>query len=318
MKVLITGGAGFLGSHLAEAFLRAGHEVTVLDNLSTGCRANLAECLAQPGFRFVEGSVLDAERVGSLVADADQVVHLAAAVGVRLVIERPLETISTNVLGAQNVLQACARHQKKILLASTSEVYGRNPKSTFAEEDDLVLGPTSTGRWAYAATKALDEFLAFAFAKEQGLRFVVARYFNTIGPRQLPDHGMVVPRLLRQALEGQPLSVYGDGSQSRCFLHVADAVEATLLLAQCPDAEGQVVNVGNPRATTILELAQLILRMTGSASPIHHVDPHSIYDRDFDDMTARVPDISRLRALTGFLPPRTIGDALRDMLAEAH
>ncbi len=314
MRILITGGAGFMGSHLAEACLRQGHEVRALDDLSTGREENLAACLGNSRFQFIRGSILDADLVDRCVKEADFVYHLAAAVGVRLVVEKPIATIATNVLGARNAFEACARHRRKVVLASTSEVYGRNPKAAFSESDDLVLGATSTGRWAYACTKALDEFLAFAHGKEQGLRFVVARYFNTIGPRQLQDYGMVVPRFIAQARRNQPLTVFGDGSQSRCFLHVADAVAATLRLAETAAAEGRIVNVGNPRPVSILDLARLVMRLSGSSSPIRHVDPHNVYDRDFEDMAARAPDITLLKTLTGFTPQRTLEDALRDIL----
>lgn len=318
MKALITGGAGFLGSHLAEAWLARGGSAAVLDDFSTGREANLAVCRGNPRFELVRGSVLDEALVHRLVGGADLVFHLAAAVGVRLVIQQPLRTIEANVVGTRNVLGACARLGRKVLLASTSEVYGKGVGSAFAEESDLTLGAPTTGRWAYACTKALGEFLAFAHRKEKGLRFVAVRYFNAVGPRQVADHGMVVPRFVRQALRGEALTVFGDGSQSRCFMHAADAVEATLRLADAPAAEGRIVNVGNPTPVTMLDLAKMVIRLSGSSSPILPVDPREVYDTDFADMPSRVPDISRLAKLTGFRPQRGVEEAAREMIAEAR
>ena len=310
--ILITGGAGFIGSHLTEACLLDGDDVTVLDNLSTGRMENLQTVSTNRRFHFVEGDIQDAALLDRLICKCDLVYHLAGAVGVRKVIASPLQTLATNFLGTKNVFDACAQHGRKVVFASTSEVYGKSVKPTFLESDDLLLGNTSVGRWGYACAKALDEFLAFAEAKERALRFVILRYFNTIGPRQLPDHGMVVPRLLGQAAGNEPLTVFGDGSASRCFMHVADAVEATRLLAACPGAEQQVVNVGNPEPITILELARRIISLTGSRSTIQHVDPRKIYDADFEDMATRVPDITRLQKLTRFSPRRNLENAIRD------
>lgn len=313
-RTLITGGAGFIGSHLVEACLQAGEEVTALDNLSAGRKANLRAVTADKRFHFVEGDVLDAALVDRLTREADLVYHLAGAVGVRLVIESPLQTLTTNFLGTKNVFDACARHGRKVLFASTSEVYGKNPNPVFRESDDLLLGNIAVGRWGYACAKALDEFTAFAMAKEAGLRFVILRYFNTIGPRQLPDHGMVVPRLLAQALKNEPLTVFGDGSASRCFLHVADAVEATRLLAGTAAAEQQIVNVGHPEPIRILELARRVIAITGSRSIIQHLDPRQFYDADFEDLAARAPDIARLKELTGFFPKHNLDQTIRDCL----
>ncbi|MBI4027804.1 MAG: GDP-mannose 4,6-dehydratase [Verrucomicrobia bacterium] len=315
MRILITGGAGFIGSHLAEACLRDGDEVTVLDDLSTGRMENLAAVRGHARFHFAQGSILDATVVERLVGGADLVYHLAAAVGVRLVVRTPLQTIITNVEGTQVVLENCAQHGRKVFLASTSEVYGKSRKAAFAESDELILGPTSVGRWAYACAKALDEFLAFGHAKERGLRFVAVRYFNTVGPRQVPEHGMVVPRFISQALKNEPVTVFGDGTQSRCFIHVHDAVTATRLLANNPDAEGEVVNVGDPRPVAILELARKVLRLTGSSSVVQHVDPKRVYDTDFEDMENRVPDIAKLKRLTGFSPEHSLDQAIQDAIA---
>ncbi|MFZ4694301.1 MAG: NAD-dependent epimerase/dehydratase family protein [Verrucomicrobiia bacterium] len=318
MNVLVTGGAGFLGSHLVEACLHAGRRVVVLDDGSTGREANLAACQNNPNLEMVRGSVLDAPLVDRLIGKADVIFHLAAAVGVRLVIREPIRTIEANFLGSRNVLEACARHEKKVLLASTSEVYGKGVGTAFSEGSDLTLGAPTTGRWAYACSKAMAEFFAFAQRKEHGLRFVALRYFNAVGPRQLPDHGMVLPRFIRQALDGEPLTVFGDGSQSRCFMHVEDAVEATLRLAEVAGAEGQIVNVGNPMPVTMLDLARRVIRLAGSRSTIAHVDPREVYDADFADMPSRVPDISRLAKLTGFRPQRGVEEAACEMIAEAR
>ncbi len=318
MKALITGGAGFLGSHLAQAWLARDGEVVVLDDFSTGREVNLTAGRGTARLEIMRGSVLDAPLVDRLVGGVDVVFHLAAAVGVRLVIREPIRTIATNFSGSRNVLEACARHGRKVLLASTSEVYGKAMGEAFNEDSDLMLGAPTTGRWAYACSKALAEFFAFAQKKERGLRFVVVRYFNVVGPRQLPDHGMVLPRFIRQALDGAPLTVFGDGLQSRCFMHAADAVEATLRLAEATGAEGQIVNVGNPEPVTMLDLAKRVIRLVGSRSTIAHVDPREVYDADFADMPSRVPDVSRLEKLTGFRPRRTVEEAAIEMIAEAR
>lgn len=314
MPILITGGAGFIGSHLTEALLSSGEEVHVLDNLSTGSATNLAACHTHPKFRFIEGTILDLELVDRCVREVETVYHLAAAVGVRLVVEAPLQTIRTNTQGTEHILQACASHRRKVILASTSEVYGRSTKPAFSENDDLILGPTSTGRWAYACTKALDEFMTFAYGKEHNLRFVILRYFNTIGPRQLPHHGMVVPRFMDQALKNEPITVFGDGQQSRCFIHVADAVEATLRAANTALAEGQVINIGNPQPIRILDLAQMVVRLTGSSSTIEQINPRELYDNDFEDMATRIPNISALQKITAFTPTRSLEQTLLDCL----
>ncbi|MCC7517901.1 MAG: NAD-dependent epimerase/dehydratase family protein [Verrucomicrobiae bacterium] len=317
MKALITGGGGFLGSHLTEAWLARGGEAVVLDDFSTGREENLDACRRDPRLRIVNGSVLDAALVGRLVGEADLVFHFAAVVGVRLVIRDPIRTLETNFVGARHVLDAGARLGKKILFASTSEVYGKAPGGAFVEDSDLVLGAPTIGRWGYACSKALAEFYAFAQAKRQGLRFVALRCFNAVGVRQIPDHGMVLPRFVRQAVAGEPLTVFGDGSQSRCFMHVADAVEATLRLANAPDAERQIVNVGNPESVTMLDLARRVIRLAGSRSTILHVDPREVYDTDFADMPSRIPDVSRLERLTGFRPRRGVEEAVREMIAGA-
>lgn len=314
MKILITGGAGFIGSHLVDRCLKAGHDVTVLDDFSTGHAENLSHLSTSDHLRILQGSVLDTTLVEYAVKSNDLAYHLAAAVGVRLVVRSPLQTIRTNLQGTEIVSAACARHGRKLVLASTSEVYGRSHKTAFAESDDLLMGSTTVGRWSYACSKAMNEFLLFARAKEQGLKFVILRYFNTIGPRQRPLHGMVVPRFLEQAQSGKPITVFGDGHQSRCFIHVADAVEATLRLASLPAAEGEVINIGSAQSITILDLARKIIMLTRSKSSIQHVSPQEVYDRDFEDMTSRMPDIQKLQKLTGYTPNKSLEDTLRDIL----
>lgn len=302
MTSLITGGAGFIGSHLAEALHARGEAVVVLDDLSTGRRANLATLDGQPGFRFVQGSILDEPLVAELVAGCDSVYHLAAAVGVRRILEQPLEAILVNQRGSEHVLAAAAASGKPTLLASTSEVYGKNDSGPLREDADSILGPTSVARWLYATTKAADEFLALAYHREHGLPVVIVRFFNTVGPRQTGQYGMVVPRFVEQALRGEPLTVFGDGRQLRCFTAVQDAVAAILALMACPRAAGQVFNIGNSREVSINDLARRVLELTGSASPIRHVSYVEAYGHGFEDMRRRVPDASKLRATIGFAP----------------
>jgi len=314
MHIFITGGAGFFGSHLTEACLKE-HEVTVLDNFSTGRKSNLDPLLKNPRLHLIEGDILDSTLVAKLVAQADLVYHLAAAVGVKTVIQNPVETLTTNIDGTREVFTACAKHRKKVIFASTSEVYGKSSKSSLSETDDVILGPTFVGRWSYACSKALDEFMAYAFAKELGLKFVIVRYFNIVGPRQSAEYGMVLPRLVQQALRKEPLTIFGSGKQSRCFMHVADAVKATIPLASTSTAENEIVNVGNPQPITILELANRVLKITDSPSPIQYLDPQSLYDKDFEDMEARTPDISKLKKIIGFAPQKSLDDAIRDVVA---
>lgn len=301
-RVLITGGAGFIGSHLAEAFLAAGHEVTILDNLSTGRFENIAHLVGQPGFRFALASIQNAIVLDRLASEADVIIHLAAAVGVQLIVERPVHTIETNIMGTEAVLQAAARYRAKVVLASTSEVYGKGVRVPFREDDDVVLGPTDKSRWAYAASKMVDEFLALAYYREKGLPVVIARLFNTVGPRQTGRYGMVIPRFVSQALRGLPLTVYGDGRQSRCFCDVSDTVRALMGLAEHPDAVGRVFNVGSTDEITIRDLAERVLVVTGSGSPIHFVPYDQAYAPGFEDMARRVPDTSRIEALLGWRP----------------
>jgi UDP-glucose 4-epimerase len=315
MKAFITGGAGFIGSFLAERLLDDGHEVSVLDDLTTGSIANIDHLIGRAGFQYRIGSVMDSPLVAEMVDRCDVTIHLAAAVGVRLIVERPVHTIETNVHGTEVVLDAVSRKQKPVLLASTSEVYGKNAKIPFNESDDLVLGPTSHSRWAYACSKALDEWLALAYVRERDLPVTILRFFNTVGPRQTGRYGMVLPTFAAQALRGEPITVYGDGTQSRCFGHVQDAVKAVSLLLENPEkAAGEVFNVGNDEEVTINELAERVRDAAGSDSPIHHVEYAEAYTEGFEDMMRRVPDVSKLERAIGYRPSTPLSQIIRDVL----
>lgn len=300
MKFLITGGAGFIGSHLADRLLARGDEVLVLDDLSTGSMSNIEHLIGQSGFRHRIGSARDSPLVVEMVDQCDVTVHLAAAVGVRLIVEKPVHTIETNVRATEVVLDAAARKHKLVVLASTSEVYGKSTKFPFHEDDDLCLGATIRSRWAYACSKALDEWLALAYQRERKVPVIIARFFNTVGPRQVGHYGMVLPNFVRQALLGQPITVYGDGSQARCFGHVRDAVEALVRLVDNPDARGEVCNVGSPEEVTIANLAKLVKLRANSGSDIRFIPYEQAYDGGFEDMVRRVPDVEKLARLTGF------------------
>jgi UDP-glucose 4-epimerase len=302
MRALITGGAGFIGSHLAEALVLQGHNVTVLDDLSTGQRENVAHLSNSPAFRCVVGSVTDASAVTPLVEEADVVFHLAAAVGVKLVCEAPIRTIHTNVDGTAVVLEAAHRYRKRVLVASTSEVYGKNDVLPFREDADLVLGPPDKTRWGYATSKLLDEFLALGYAREHGLPVTVVRLFNTVGPRQSARYGMVLPNFVRWALADEPIVVHGDGKQTRSFTWVGDVVWAMAALMNEPRAAGEVFNIGNGEEISIRDLAARVCQRTGSSSAIRYVPYEEAFDRSFEDMPRRVPDISKLRRLIGYQP----------------
>ncbi len=314
---LITGGAGFIGSHLAEALLARGDHVVALDNLSTGRFGNLDAIGGHPNLRFVQASVLDELAVDEAVHEADVVVHLAAAVGVKLIVERPLRSLTTNIRGSEIVLEAAHRYRRKILVASTSEIYGK-AGGPLAETTDRVLGPPSVARWAYSTAKAVDEILAFAYHKERGLPTVVVRLFNTVGPRQSPAYGMVIPRLVRQAIAGEPLTVFGDGTQTRCFCHVADVVRALVALLDDERAEGEVFNVGSTEEISIRALAERIIERIGSSSMVELIPYEQAYESGFEDMLRRVPDTSRLEALCGWAPTRVLDQILDEMIAEAR
>jgi UDP-glucose 4-epimerase len=302
MSFLITGGAGFIGSHLAEALLNRGEQVTLLDDLSTGSVENIRHLRNHPAVRWVFESMMDRRLLAELVDEADIVFHLAAAVGVRRIIESPVRTIETNVKGTELVLEAAAKKRKLIFVASTSEVYGKNSKIPFCEDDDITLGPTIKSRWSYATSKALDEFLALAYWKEKRLPVVIGRLFNTVGPRQTGRYGMVLPNFAWQALTGKPLTVYGTGKQSRCFGYVGDVVEAMLRLVSTDRAVGEVVNVGNDEEITIEKLAILVKERTKSESPLHFIPYDQAYEPGFEDMARRVPSLDKLAQLTGFRP----------------
>ena len=312
---LITGGAGFIGSHLADALLAQGHTVLVLDNLSTGRRENIAHLVGHPKFRFACAPVEESVVLDRLAAESRVIFHLAAAVGVKLIVERPVHTIKTNIRGTELVLDAACRYGCRVVLASSSEVYGKGTKVPFSEDDDVLLGPTTKSRWAHAASKMIDEHLALAFAAERGLEVVCARLFNTVGPRQSGQYGMVVPRLVRQAVRGEPLTVYGDGRQSRCFCDVRDVVRALIGLAGRAEAAGRVFNVGSTEEISILGLAQRILKLSRSASPISLVPFQEAYAPGFEDMQRRVPDITRIHELLRWRPRHRLEATLKAVLA---
>ena len=314
MKVFITGGAGFIGSHMAEALLDRGDAVLMLDDLSTGRMGNIEHLMGRHGFEHRIGSATDAPLVAELVDRCDVTAHLAAAVGVKLIVEQPVRTIETNVRGTEVVLTAAARKQKLTVIASTSEVYGKGIKIPFSEDDDLRLGPTANSRWAYACSKALDEWLALAYWREKGVPVIIPRFFNTVGPRQTGRYGMVLPTLVAQALRGEPLTVYGTGEQSRCFSHVRDVVKALLALIGTPAAVGHVVNVGGEEEVSMLRLAELVKELTGTTSDIVLVPYTEAYAEGFEDMQRRVPDVSKLERLIGFRPRTPLEDIVRDVI----
>ena len=314
-RILITGGAGFIGSHLAERLLDSGKEVAILDDLSTGRFENIDHLVGRQGFSFAIASITDTPVLDRLASESHAIVHLAAAVGVKLVVERPVQTIETNIMGAEAVLKAAARYRAKVLIASTSEVYGKGTRVPFREDDDVVLGPTSRSRWAYAASKMVDEFLGLAYYHKYNLPVVIARLFNTVGPRQTGRYGMVVPRFVQQAMKGDPITVYGDGSQSRCFCDVSDTVRALETLLEEDDAVGRVYNVGSTEEVTILELARRVKALLDSDSPIEFIPYAQAYAPGFEDMQRRVPDISRIRALTGWQPQLQLNDILQRVAA---
>ncbi|HXX14471.1 MAG TPA: GDP-mannose 4,6-dehydratase [Candidatus Eremiobacteraceae bacterium] len=302
MRYLITGGAGFIGSHLAERLLANNDHVVLLDNLSTGSIENIRHIKASENLQYHLDGIENKHLLAELVDDADVVIHLAAAVGVKLIVESPVRTIETNVNGTQLVLDAASKKKKLVLLASTSEVYGKNTQVPFREDADLVLGPTTKGRWSYAASKALDEFLALSYWKEKKQPVIIVRFFNTVGPRQTGRYGMVLPNFVQRALKNEPIEVYGDGKQSRCFCDVRDTVEALLRLMPLPKAVGEVINIGNTEEVTIEDLARVVKQRTRSSSPVHFVPYDQAYEPGFEDMMRRVPCIDKLHSLTGFRP----------------
>jgi UDP-glucose 4-epimerase len=316
MRFLLTGGAGFVGSHLAEALLAAGHEVCVLDDLSTGSMDNIGHLKHRPGFAYTIDSVFNDSLTAELVDRADVVFHLAAAVGVKLIVERPVHTIETNVHGTEVVLRHANKKKKLVVIASTSEVYGKSVDVPFREDADLVLGATSRHRWAYACSKMLDEFLALAYWKERKLPVIVVRLFNTVGPRQTGQYGMVLPTFVRQALAGQPITVFGDGRQSRSFTYVGDVVCGLLGLVNEPRAVGRVFNIGNVEEITIGELAERVKAATGSASPIVRIPYDQAYEAGFEDMPRRVPDLTRIRDLIGYAPKLGLDEIIASVVED--
>jgi len=314
-RVLITGGAGFIGSHLAEVLLDRGNHVTIIDDLSTGRYENIAHLSNHPNFHFAIESICNDVVMDRLVSECTQIFHLAAAVGVKLIVEQPVHTIETNITGTEAVLKSALRYRANVLIASTSEVYGKGNAIPFHEDDDVVLGPTIRSRWAYAASKMVDEFLALAYYHEKGLPITIFRLFNTVGPRQTGQYGMVIPRFVKQAIAGRELTVYGDGLQTRCFMHVDDAVRAILALSESTQAVGKVFNIGSTEEISILELAQKILALTHrQENAINMVPYEEAYEEGFDDMRRRVPDISKIKQFTDWEPKRTLNQTLQDII----
>ena len=317
MKILITGGAGFIGSHLAEELLGLKHEVFVIDDLSTGSIENIIHLKSNPLFHYHIDSIRNFQVLAEIVDRCDVIFHLAAAVGVKLIVNSPVNTIETNIYGTEMVLQVASKKGKKVIIASTSEVYGKSDKVPFREDDDMVLGSTQKARWSYACSKAIDEFLSLAYYREKGLPVVVARLFNTVGPRQTGRYGMVLPTFVQQALEGEPLTVYGDGNQSRCFTFVKDVVGCIIPLSEHPDAVGEVFNIGSDFEISISDLAALIKERTKSQSEIVYIPYDEAYEEGFEDMLRRVPDISKVRNLVGFKPSVDI-EAIVDSVIEYY
>jgi len=310
MRYLITGGAGFIGSHLTERLLEQGERVVLLDNLSTGSMENIRHLKGSEHLEYHLDGIENRQLLAELVDDADVIIHLAAAVGVKLIVESPVRTIETNVNGTQLILEAACKKKKLLVIASTSEVYGKNTQVPFHEDADLVLGPTTKGRWSYAASKALDEFLALSYWKEKKQPVIVARFFNTVGPRQTGRYGMVLPNFVKRALHNAPMEVYGDGTQSRCFCDVRDTIEALLRLIPLERAIGEVVNIGNTEEVSIENLARIVKQRTNSSSPIHFVPYDKAYEPGFEDMMRRVPCIDKLHSLTGFRPQTSLAEII--------
>lgn len=316
MKILITGGAGFVGSHLADKLISQGHEITVIDDLSTGRYSNIAHLEDTPNFRLIIDTVLNEKLMEELIRETDRVYHMASAVGVKLIMERPVRTIETIFRGTDVVLGFCSRYRKRVLIPSTSEVYGKGASVPFREGDDLLTGATDKHRWAYACAKTLDEFLALAHWKETRLAVVVVRLFNTVGPRQSGQYGMVIPRFVHSAIKNEPIQVYGDGTQSRCFGHVHDIVEGLVKLLETPTCFGQVINLGNSEEISIKQLADKAIEMTGSSSEIHYVSYDDVYGDGFEDMRRRVPSLEKAKQLIGYQPTRTLTDIINDVARE--
>jgi len=313
-RILITGGAGFIGSHLCELLIEKGYQVVAIDNLSTGKLDNIQGIRDSSNFQFVRENILNAQVLDRLSSRSDIIIHLAAAVGVQLIVEDPVLTINTNIMGTESVLTTANRYGCKVLIASTSEVYGKGVKVPFHEDDDCLIGPTTQSRWAYATSKAVDEFLGLAYYRQYSLPVVIMRFFNTIGPRQTGQYGMVVPRFIRQALLAESLTVYGDGMQTRCFCDVEDVIRAIASLAENPQAEGQVFNIGSTEEITIKDLASRVISLTGSDSEIEYLPYDQAYAPGFEDMRRRVPSIEKITRLTGFLPQYSLDNSLNKII----
>lgn len=302
MKILITGGAGFIGSHLSEELLKQGHQVTIIDNLSTGRFSNITHLQNDPNFKYIIGTILDKKVMEGLIAENDLIYHLAAAVGVKYIIDNPLLSLQTNILGTENVLEFSNKYKKKVLITSTSEIYGKSNSIPFNEEDDRILGSTSISRWGYSCSKAIDEFFALAYYREKKLPVVIVRCFNTVGPRQTGQYGMVLPKFVKAALMNHPITIFGDGKQSRCFADVADVVNGMIKLMNEPKAEGGIFNIGNTEEITIEDLANKIKQMTKSKSKIDYIPYTDAYEEGFEDMRRRVPDINKIYETIGYAP----------------
>lgn len=316
MNILVTGGAGFIGSHLGDALLERGHRVIALDNISTGRYENIEHLLDNRAFEFVLGSVLNVDLVDDLVSRSDVIFHLAAAVGVQLIVEKPLESLATNIRGSEIVFEKAHKYDTRVLVASTSEIYGKNTSDRLKEDDDRILGSPLKSRWSYSEAKAIDEILAFTYWKEKGLETVIVRLFNTVGPRQTGHYGMVIPRFVNQAVRGEPVTVYGDGTQTRCFCFVGDVVKGMIDLVNHPDAYGKVFNLGGTREISMSELAELVIDLAGSQSKIRYLTYEEAYEEGFEDMQRRVPDITRINNLVGFKPTVSLEEIVKSVIED--
>lgn len=313
-RVLITGGAGFIGSHLAETLLNLGNEVCIIDDLSTGSILNIEPLKNHPRFNYFIDTIMNQQLMAELIDRSDAIYHLAAAVGVKLIVTNPVQTIETNINGTKIVLALASKKKKKVLLASSSEVYGKSEKAPFSEDDDVVLGPSIRARWSYACSKLIDEFLGIAYWREKQVPVIIVRLFNIVGPRQTGQYGMVLPRFVNQALAGKPITVYGDGSQCRCFCYVTDAVNALIKLMECPQTVGEVFNVGSAEEISILNLAHLVKELTGSKSEIVFIPYDEAYDKNFEDMKRRVPDLTKIKRLIGFSLTKNIRETVQAVI----